>query len=254
MNTSENDYGQLMAAAHKGKQPKPTVDSELTLSDAYQIQIQMIELLDSPIVGYKSALSSLPAQAAFGVAEPLLGVLLENSAVQDGFDLAEMVVPMIEVEMGYELGLDVTSAVTTDDFVAIFTAMHIAVDLAEVGYTAKPRAVDLVSGNSAAGRFIKGPAIGSAVDSVGPNHVQVKLLKEDEQVNEATSGDIGDQQTLAIWLVNKALSLGYPVKKGMLVMTGSLGKILPAQAGQYTACYESEGQILAELVVHFTKG
>jgi len=37
-------------------------------------------------------------------------------------------------------------------------------------------------------------------------------------------------------------------------MTGSLGKIIPAQSGHYTARYESQGQLLAELVTNFTKG
>lgn len=238
-----------MAQAHKSKALKPTVGGSFSLPEAYEIQREIIELLNSTCVGYKAALSSALAQAAFEVTEPLLGALLEDTSVQSGFDLSAMLLPMIEVEMGYELGVDVTSPVSVESFDKVFSQMYIAIDIPEVGYASKPSAVDLVSGNSAAGRFIRGPAI-STPDS---NDVQVKLSKDGALINEATSGSIGDQRALAVWLVNKALSLGYPVTKGMFLMSGALGKILPADAGQYSARYESEGQLLAELSIELIK-
>lgn len=244
MNSSQQDRAAQMAAAHQNRQPKPTLEGEVSLPEAYEVQGQMIERLGSTILGYKSALSSLPAQAAFGVSEPLLGVLLENAAVDAKFRLEQMVMPMIEVEMGYELDADVTEPITLEDFAHTFSRARIAIDLAEVGYTGKPSAADLVAGNSAAGRFIAGAIIG--LDD--PNAVHVQLLKDGELINEARSGDIGDQRALAVWLVNKALSLGYPVKAEMLVMTGSLGKILPAQPGEYEARYQADAGLLCELI------
>ena len=237
-----------MAASHQNCEPKPTLDGEFSIPEAYEIQGQMVDLLGSTIVGYKSALSSLPAQAAFSVSEPLLGVLLEAAAVDANFSLEQMVMPMIEVEMGYELGADVTAPIAIEDFSKTFSCARIAIDLAEVAYTGKPSAADLVAGNSAAGRFIAGAIIG--LDD--PNAVQVQLLRDGELINEARSGDIGDQRALAVWLVNKALSLGHPVKAEMLVMTGSLGKILPTKPGQYEARYQADEGLLCELIFNLT--
>jgi len=244
VSSRQQDSAGQMAAAHQNCQPKPTLEGEFSLPEAYEIQAQMIELLDSTIIGYKSALSSSPAQAAFDVSEPLLGALLENSAVDKNFRLEQMGMPMIEVEMGYELSADVTEPITIEGFSKAFSRARIAIDLPEVGYAGKPSAVDLVAGNSAAGRFLAGAIIG--LDD--PNAVQVQLLKDGELINEARSGDIGDQRALAVWLVNKALSLGYPVKAEMLMMTGALGQILPAQPGQYEARYQADAGLLCELI------
>lgn len=238
-----------MATAHQQRQLKPNVDPATTMPQAYQIQGAMLDRLNLSFVGYKAVLSSKPAQSAFNVTEPLLGVLLANAGVEGRHDLSQMVVPVIEVEMGYELGVDVTTEVSIEQFAETFSQLHIAIDLAEVGYVGKASAVDLVSGNSAGGSYIKGPVLGSAE----PNHIQVKLLKDGDVINEATSGDIGDQKALAIWLVNKALSLNYPLKKGMFLMSGALGTILGAKPGHYTARYESEGQLLASVDVELTQ-
>lgn len=244
MNSRLQDRAEQMAIAHQNREPKPTLDGEFSIPEAYEIQGQMVDLLDSTIAGYKSALSSSPAQAAFGVSEPLLGVLLEAAAIDANFRLEQMVMPMIEVEMGYELSADVNAPIGLEDFAKTFSCARIAIDLAEVGYTGKPSAADLVAGNSAAGRFIAGAVIGLE----DPNDVQVQLLREGELINEARSGDIGDQRAFAVWLVNKALSLGHPVKADMLVMTGSLGKIQPAQAGHYEARYQANDGLLCELI------
>ena len=42
----------------------------------------------------------------------------------------------------------------------------------------------------------------------------------------------------AVFQVNKALEQGYEVEKGQIIMTGSLGKIVPAELGDHATRYD----------------
>jgi 2-keto-4-pentenoate hydratase len=100
-----------------------------------------------------------------------------------------------------------------------------------------------VTSNAAAGRFMAGPGIACN----DPNTVAVELHHNGEVINAATSGDIGDQRELAVWLVNQALRQGYEVYSGMLVMTGAIGQILPAKPGHYEAKFGEFGSFSFDL-------
>lgn len=243
MNLSQTDLAHQIVSAHQTGQPKPIVDDELSLADAYKVQSDVVSQLGGTVVGFKAALSSKAAQSVFSVSEPVFGALLSNAEIQSGFDLSEMVAPMVEIEMGFELGASLTAPLSPLDFNQVFRSTVMAIDLAEVGFTGRPSGLDLVTSNAAGGRFLRG---GEVVCN-DPNAVSAELWLDGAMINSGLSGDIGDQRSLAVWLVNQALSLGYEVSSGMLIMTGAIGQILPAKPGRYEAKYGSAGSFSFEL-------
>jgi 2-keto-4-pentenoate hydratase len=244
VNSRQTELAIDIAKAHQSGRAKPNADADLTLAEAYEVQGSVVTHLGGSVVGFKSALSSAAAQAAFSMTEPVFGALLSQAEVGSGFALAEMATPMIEIEMGFQLGATLTSTLSPEDFNQVFMSTVMAIDLADVGFSSRPAGMDLVTSNAAGGRFLRGDAI----HCNDPNTVAAELKFNGEVINAAVSGDIGDQRALAVWLVNKALALGYEVSSGMLVMTGAMGQILPAKPGHYEACYGDLGRFSFELV------
>jgi 2-keto-4-pentenoate hydratase len=237
LNSKPSDWGLKILSAHQNRRPKPNLAEDVSVSDAYDIQGEFVRAQESPVIGFKSALSSSQAQAAFGMSEPIFGALLANSEVQSGFELSEMAMPMLEVEMGFLLGASLTAPLSMVDFNQVFMGTSMTIDLAEAAFEGRPSGVDLIASNAAGGRFLKGPVF----HCNDPNEVSIELRCEDVVVNTARSGDIGDQRELAIWLVNRALAQGYELRSGMHIMTGSLGQMLPAKPGNYQARYGDHG-------------
>jgi 2-keto-4-pentenoate hydratase len=207
------------------------------VSEAYDIQSEFVRAQESQIIGLKAAISSAQAQATFAMSEPVFGALLANSEIQSGFQLSDMVMPMVEIEIGFQLGASLTAPLSIVDFNQVFMGTSMTIDLAEVAFEGRPSGPDLIASNAAGGRFLRGPIF----HCNDPNEVDVELSYEGEVINAGRSGDIGDQRELAIWLVNRALALGYELRSGMHIMTGALGQILPAKSGNYQARYGDHG-------------
>lgn len=243
MNSSQTELARQIVTAHQTAQPKPIAGDGLSLEEAYAVQSAVVSQLPGTVVGYKSAISSAAAQSVFSLSEPVFGALLSGAEVVSGFDLSTMNTPMIEIEMGYQIGVTLTSTLSPEDFNQVFSATVMAIDIAEVGFQSRPSGMDLVTSNAAGGRFMRGPIIVCN----DPNRVEMALHCNGELINGGISGDIGDQRGLAVWLVNRALSLGYEVNSGMLVMTGAIGQILPAKAGHYEARYGDKASFSFDL-------
>jgi len=237
LNSIPHEWSQKILSAHQNKRAKPNLESGVEVSEAYEIQGKFVLAQESPVIGFKSALSSVQAQEAFEMSEPVFGALLENSEVKSGFALSGMVKPMIEIEMGFQLGASLTAPVSVVDFNQVFTGAIMSIDLAEVAFEGRPGGVDLIASNAAGGRFLRGPKFHCS----DPGEVAVELSCDGAVINSGRSGDIGDQRALAIWLVNRALSLGYELRSGMHIMTGAIGQILPANPGNYQARFGDHG-------------
>lgn len=237
MNSKASDWSHKILSAHQDRRAKPNIAPDISASDAYDIQGEFVAAQESPIIGFKAALSSAKAQAAFEMSEPVFGALLTNSEFQSGFELSDMVTPMIEIEMGFLLGASLNAPLSIVDFNQVFMGTTMTIDLAEVGFEGRPTGFDLIASNAAGGRFLRGKTF----HCNDPSDVNVELSCDGAVINAGYSGDIGDQRELAIWLVNRALKLGYELRSGMHIMTGAIGQILPAKPGNYQARYGDHG-------------
>lgn len=237
----------LAALAHNTAYPALSTDMPDTTTDlAYDIQQTFLRQRSESIVGYKAALTTAPAQQAMGLTEPVLGVLLTSTQKSTAAPIPVKPGGILETELGYTLSDTVSEAVTPDTVMAVIASVAPIVEIAHPNMETRPQGVDLIATNSATFGYINGAAL--ALSEIDLDEVDTELRRGDELLFGGSSSQVmsGQRNALA-WLVNTALSLGYPLQAGHLLMTGSVGGIAPAEVGAYTAVYQHRGQRLAEI-------
>jgi 2-keto-4-pentenoate hydratase len=117
------------------------------------------------------------------------------------------------------------------------------VELASPNLANAPNGLDLIATNSASYGYIEGePHTLLSADVL--DQLSVSLAKEGEILMSGNPGEVMNGQIDALcWLINQTLDLKYSIAAGHLLMTGSIGGILPAQPGDYCASYASLGEI-----------
>jgi 2-keto-4-pentenoate hydratase len=80
------------------------------------------------------------------------------------------------------------------------------------------------------------------------NKMQTHMTRESNQhVTKLISGSgadaSGDQAQALFWLIKQLLNSGYSLKKGQLLITGALGKMVPAKPGKHLATFAPYGQL-----------
>lgn len=241
---AERIFNSLNAHEHK---PLLSSEGELGLADAYAIQKQVVEQLMSVDArgGFKAALSNPAAQKNVGTHEPVFGVLLAGGARHPGAIIAdhEFLRAVVETEIGYRIGQSVSSPVTEETVWDYIDQVMPMIELADPGFAPGGRmtAADLVAGNSAAAGYI----VGAAADRPASlDDFPVRLHRDGEQISEGTGADaMGGQAFAVCWLINKAVSEGYTLEPGQILMTGSLGQPQPALPGDYVGDFGTFGRI-----------
>src|SRR6476620_1414913 len=112
--TKIQDFAAQLAQAEATKvgiDPLIVTDPELTLDEAYYIQLENIKKKleeGQKIVGKKIGLTSVAVQKMLGVDEPDYGHLLDTMVVENGgtIDTKEMLLPKIEGEIAFVLKKD----------------------------------------------------------------------------------------------------------------------------------------------------
>jgi len=241
-----DDVSQVLFDSYKACKPIPLPSSlipGLSLSQAYDIQKQFVSKLvqgGGVIVGYKAGLTSPPAQEKFKAPGPVTGVLFKDMQVLDGRVKAQPFTKMmLEVEIGYRLGQDVKTPTTPEDVRKLVDAIMPAIEIPDLNFaTLKELAfTDIIADNVGARAFILGAA--QPAIKVDPNAVTGQLFADEKALGQSVPGRaaLGDQWKALSWMLNNVLANGGELKKGMVVITGSLGPMYPGKPGSYKAVY-----------------
>lgn len=238
---------QQSVMAHRDDNPFSPVSRLLDLDTegAYTIQADLVDALPGVIVGYKAAVTAGPAQAALGLDEPIVGVLFDWCAINPrSFPMARRCV--IETELGFNLARDIKERIAPGDFDNVVDTVYPMFEIASPNLDGPPTGVDMIATNSATYRFIRGEP--HDVRDIAIDEIDVSLHRGEEALHQASSGTVLESQHNAIAsLVNKVLSLGYPLKQNMLLMTGSIGPPQPAKPGYYQGDFGALGRMQVEL-------
>jgi 2-keto-4-pentenoate hydratase len=237
----------LAALAHNTAYPNLSTDlPDATTDIAYDIQQTFLRERGESIVGYKAALTALPAQQAMGLTDPVLGVLLTSTQKSTSAPIQVKPGGILETELGYTLNDSVNEQVTVDNVMSVVASVAPIVEIAHPNLASRPQGIDLIATNSATFGYANGPVL--AHNEIDLDEVDTELLSGDQRLFGGSSSQVmsGQRNALA-WLINTALSLGYPLQAGHLLMTGSIGGITPAEVGAYRATYQHRGQHLAEI-------
>lgn len=225
------------------------VDETLTIDDAYRIQTRIVkrQLRGAQPAGYKAGLTSAPAQSRFHADAPVAGVLPPEGLRRSGDELrlSELRGLNIETEVAFRIGSPIRTRL--DDIEAL--KRHVdgiapAIELPNLHYQTPEQlnAIDIVASNVAVAAFIFGEFVSPGERD--PNEAEPLLVCNGKEVNKGRARDaLGDQWQAALWLVNTMLAQGWSIEAGQVLMTGALGRMLPAQPGQCTATYGKWGTI-----------
>lgn len=238
------------------QRPLPNIDETLTINTAYRIQTRSVRtrLQGASPAGFKAGLTSAPAQARFKTDHAVAGVLFKEGERKsaDTLRLSELRGLHVEVELAMRIGTTIDKPLA--DVAALrehINGIAPAIELPNINY-ANIQAidvVDLIATNVSAANYIVGEFI--SPEQRDPNSVAVRLTCNDQDMMSGTARDaLGDQWQAALWLVNTLLEQGWKFEPGQILLTGALGRAIPAAAGRCVASYHAADQPWGTLTVN----
>lgn len=247
---------EVIFEAEREKEPIPLLTESnpgLTLERAYEIQSEyvILKLGGDKIAGYKAGLTSKGAQAKFGVSTPVSGVLFSSGKYVSpaSIDGSKYRSPVIETEIGFVVWNPIRGKIAdTGQLLEHIGAVLPVVEIPETGFAdmEKIKAEDIVAANVGSSIFIAG--VEKPLVAVSPDDITVVLVSAEKTLSRGVGSDaMGDQLQALRWLVNSVVEHGRTVDNGSILITGSLGKVVPASQGRYEARYSGLGNVTFEI-------
>ena len=268
---------EMLVTARASGQPCPPVRGLLPDGDvdaAYAVQASWVAdqiAAGARVIGRKIGLTNPAVQAQFGVDRPDFGVLFESMACAPGtpIDGARTLQPKIEAEIAFVLAEDLTGAMIGPAEVAAATAYVVAaleiVDSRIAGWDIG--IVDTIADNGSSGLFVLGErrqGLGRLdlaecamtlrrVASAGADGAGAGVGSDEdggsggEVVSTGTGASIlGHPLAAVAWLAAAVRDRGRPLRAGEVVLSGSLGPMVPVAPGDaFHADITGVGQVSA---------
>jgi 2-keto-4-pentenoate hydratase len=250
---------EMLVGARASGQPCPPVRGLLPDGDidaAYAVQSSWVAdqiAAGARVVGRKIGLTNPVVQAQFGVDRPDFGVLFESMACAPGtpIDGARTLQPKIEAEIAFVLAEDLAGAVIGPAEIAAATAYVAAaleiVDSRIAGWDIG--IVDTIADNGSSGLFVLGDRR-QGLGSLDLAECAMTLRRvasggaggaggadggggaDGEVVSTGTGASIlGDPLAAVAWLATAVRDHGRPLRAGEVVLSGSLGPMVPVAPG-----------------------
>ncbi len=224
------------------------IDETLTIERAYDVQKRIVRhtLRERAPIGFKAGLTSEPARKRFNADAPIAGVLLMPAEqTPRTINLSDARGLHLETEVAMRIGRPIrTRIASTEALRTHIDGVAPAIELPNLDYEMPERltAADIVATNVAAAYFVVGDFV--APTSRDPNEALARLACDEKELNVGRARDaMGDQWTAALWLVNTMIEQGWTLERGQVLLTGALGKMLPAQPGDCVADFGTWGQL-----------
>lgn len=227
--------------------------SDPTIDDGYTVQQLVLARTAGGRrqVGRKIGLTSRTVQQQLGVDTPDFGVLFADMEYGDSspIPMGRLQQPRVEAEVAFVLGSDlpdrpvtVTDVVRATDFV---TAAIEVVDsrVADWDITI----FDTVADNASSGLYVLSGSPRSLREVPDLRNVRMSLTEDGSEVSIGTGAAcLGHPVNAVVWLANAVAERGAPLRAGEVVLSGSLGPMVPACAGKtYEAHLEGLGSVRA---------
>ena len=239
-------YGdELYAALLERKAVDPLTDREpsITIEDAYQIQLRMIQRrLDGgeTIVGKKIGVTSKVVMDMLGVNQPDFGQMTSGMVFNEGEAIRadSMIAPKAEAEVAFVLNSDLMGpGITAAD---VLRATDFVVPCFEIVDSRirdwKIKIQDTVADNASCGVLTLGGVRRS------PRQLDLALAgmvleKNGEVISTSTGAAVqGSPANAVAWLANTLGHLGIGLKAGEVILSGSQSPLVPVQAGDSLRC------------------
>lgn len=235
------DAANAIAQARKNRDAINPVSSTFgiaTLEDAYAIaQINTRQHLESGarISGKKVGLTSRIVQQQLGVDQPDFGVLFSDMEYMNGDDVptSRLIQPKVEAEIAFVLGEDVDQIEPTwGEF--LLSIRYAVASIEIVDSVVKDWAItlyDTVADNASSALYVLGDQP-VAVDAVSLAEVGMQMRVNSEVVSLGSGAScLGHPLRSAYWLACLMARNHQPLRRGEVILSGSLGPMVPVKAG-----------------------
>jgi len=226
-----------LADAIRTKSTWPEFPSGITVTEAYSFIPQLTSLISGETsAGIKAGVTNADLQAIFGLEEPLLGLLYQQSETESAATLSYTASRRIECELAIRLNSDGSPI-----------SIGPAVEFVRVDFC---RPEDLTPGNVTlanlgADQFILGEmSAWGSFDFAALADIDIELMRDGEVILATSPLDsFGGPKPALEWCVNKASSLGLTIPQGGVLLAGTNGAAMEADPGQYEVSYGPLGTI-----------
>jgi 2-keto-4-pentenoate hydratase len=232
----------LLAAEESQKPIPPLTESDLGISvdEAYRIQLLVMEMKkahNQVVVGKKIGLTSLAMQAMLGVKEPDYGHILDSMVVMEGQKVlaADLIQPRIEGELAFVLNEDLQGpGITLTEVIRCSAGVIPSLEIIDSRIVDwKIKLPDTVADNASSARIVLGGTI-TSLYSLDLRTVGMILEKNGEVVATAAGAAVlGHPAQAVAWLANKLAAYGITLRKGEVILSGSLTAAMPIGAGDF---------------------
>jgi 2-keto-4-pentenoate hydratase len=230
----------LRGAASAGR-PTPPVRDLIGADDvaaAYAVQRELTQERiagGAVVVGRKIGLTAPAVQAQLGVDQPDFGVLFDDMEFAGGdiVPASTIMQPRVEAEIAFLLKDDLAEGDL--DYDQIVAAIDYATPAIEIcGSRVENWDIsfgDTVADNASAGAFVLGPSR-MTLDKFDPRAATMSMRIDGEVVSTGEgSACLGDPILAVQWLARTVRSLGEPLRRGQIVLSGALGPMCSVAPG-----------------------
>ncbi len=203
-------------------------------------------------VGCKIGLTSLAVQAQLGVDQPDFGLLFEDMQVHEGdaVPAIKTIQAKVEAEIAFILSSDLTGDIKDrNEFLDAIEYAVAAIEIVDSRIANWDiRLFDTIADNASSGLFVLGDVYRHprALD-LPALKMQLHRANTTEIISQGCGSDcMGDPLNALIWLARTMNSLGRPLLRGDIVLSGALGPMVTVHPGdRFTAEIECLGQVSA---------
>jgi 2-keto-4-pentenoate hydratase len=204
------------------------------------------------LVGRKIGLTSKAVQQQLGVDQPDYGALFADMEVTTGGEVqgTKLIQPRIEAEIAIVLDRDLEEHDVTMG--ELMRAVAYAVPALEIVDSRirdwKITILDTVADNGSSARFVLGAAPKRLTD-IDLEACGMMMTRNGAIVSIGSGAAcLGHPLKAALWLARAMAAAGEPLRAGSVVLTGALGPVSPAAAGEF---YEARISGFAPVNVRF---
>ena len=239
-------YGDELYQSLLDRQPVAPLtdrDADITIEDAYQIQLRMIQRrLDAGehVVGKKIGVTSKVVMDMLKVNQPDFGHLLSGMVYNEGqpISVSTMIAPKAEAEVAFILARDLEGpGVTAADVLRATDCVMPCFEIVDSRIRDwKIKIQDTVADNASCGVLTLGGVRRSPRD-LDLALAGMVLEKNGEIISTSTGASVqGSPVNAVAWLANTLGRLGIGLKAGDIILSGSQSPLVPVVAGDSLYC------------------
>lgn len=241
LNQHQLDFAQALFEADRSGTPLHERDWTGVVTDddtAYAVQDQVMKLKSLPVGGYKVSLTSKQTQDMFDADSPLYGQQVDRRFLPAPATvrLAEMMEPLVEVELAFRAKEDLSPDDSLEDLLHKTTVAG-ALELPDARFAdwfPSLGKYNVMADCAVGGRVVYGneqasDQVFTAVDELAT--VSAQLFLGDRQLDSGTSSEVlGNPLNSLQWLVRKLADQDKQLRQGQLVSSGTF--VLPPKLVQ----------------------